>query len=76
MTNWQAHWQEQIDAAQQLTAYLIDGKRVPRTAHDGAQPCRDCAVTHGQLHVPPCCVERCPGCGAQAITCECNRGYN
>lgn len=69
-------WQEKIDAAQQQTAYLIDGKPVPRIAHSQAQPCSDCAVTDGQLHVPSCCVERCPGCAAQAITCLCNRGYN
>ena len=70
------NWRAMIEAAQTQGTYLIDSKPIPRIAHGDTQPCSDCAVEHGQLHVPGCCVERCPGCAAQAISCLCNRGYN
>ncbi len=39
-----------------------------------AQPeqCRDCGVALGKLHVMGCGIERCPRCGHQYMTCECN----
>ncbi len=35
--------------------------------------CRDCGVAVGHLHVPGCCVERCPRCrvGQAYGGCEC-----
>jgi predicted Zn-ribbon and HTH transcriptional regulator len=35
--------------------------------------CRDCGVAIGELHVPFCCVEECPKCRAQALSCLCER---
>lgn len=33
--------------------------------------CRDCGTPLNGLHHPGCDVERCPGCGGQAIGCDC-----
>ncbi len=32
--------------------------------------CRDCNVLTGGFHHPGCCIERCPKCEGQAITCD------
>jgi hypothetical protein len=34
-------------------------------------PCRDCRTPPGGVHHPGCCVERCPACRGQAISCGC-----
>ena len=36
------------------------------------KPCHDCRVIKGQIHVFGCDVERCPVCGGQLISCECD----
>ena len=71
-------WQERIDAAQRLTTVMIDGVDLARQPYGGEVPglplrprCRDCATELGDLHVPGCCVERCPACGDQAAWCGC-----
>lgn len=33
--------------------------------------CHDCAVPLGAFHHPGCDSEACPGCGGQAIACDC-----
>jgi hypothetical protein len=70
----------EIDEAQLQTTISIGGierqrLRYGEEADDwGAdrQPCHDCGVVKGQLHVFGCDVERCPVCGGQVIFCECN----
>lgn len=37
--------------------------------------CRDCGSTPGHLHHPGCCVEECPACGGQVLSCDCDKGY-
>ena len=51
----------------------IGGQEYQRLRHAGLTRCRDCAVLPGQIHVEPCCVERCPRCHVgQYITCSCH----
>jgi hypothetical protein len=74
-----SYWPERIEQAQQEPTYRIGGRDLPRVRYGqeridwGAerQPCHDCRVQAGQLHVPSCDVEECPNCGEQAITCDC-----
>jgi hypothetical protein len=74
-------WQEFIDAAQTDTDVIMgDGRVLPRIRY-GAEPddwgaddhpCRDCGAVKGQYHVYGLCgVERCPNCGGQLASCDC-----
>lgn len=81
---WKTYWKEQIELAQNLLAYKINGVEHNRVAfgreeserYTGHEPCRDCACNVGQLHVAGCCMERCPVCEGQAISCRCNYAPN
>jgi len=72
-------WPKKIVEAQEITDYTIEETTFPRVRYgsegrDGAadrQPCRDCGVIKGELHVIDCSVEQCPKCGGQIITCLC-----
>jgi hypothetical protein len=37
-----------------------------------SKTCHDCGCSKGQLHTMGCSVERCPRCGKQLISCDCN----
>jgi hypothetical protein len=39
------------------------------------RPCGDCSALPGEVHGPGCDMERCPGCGGQAIGCACLLDY-
>jgi hypothetical protein len=73
-------WPEKIQAAQLQPTVEIAGIERQRVRYGdeaedwGAdrQPCHDCRVIKGQFHVFGCDVERCPVCGGQMISCECD----
>jgi len=35
------------------------------------EPCRDCNVADGGVHHDGCCLEECPACNGQRISCRC-----
>lgn len=70
----------ELDAAQLVPDYVIGGKRMPRIRFGDEQEdwgadrgiCHDCGAAKGQFHAGAGCdVERCPSCGGQVISCEC-----
>lgn len=74
--HWSVTWAARKAEAQRRThvhLFKVPFARKPYGPDhpNGGPTCRDCGVERGQLHVPSCCMERCPICTGQAIGCGC-----
>ena len=72
-------WPQRIQDAQLQLTYRIAGTEYARVPYgseqsdwDAEQPCHDCRVFKGELHVVSCDVEECPACGGQVLACDCD----
>ena len=73
-------WPARLAEAQAHPAIYRNGVELPRVRFGDEQrdwgatrgPCHDCAAIKGEFHGPGCDVERCPACGGQLISCDCN----
>ena len=78
---WRQYWEQEKRDAQEFTTLHVNGvpyARIPYGSEDyemaliaNEQPCHDCDVVKGQLHVSGCDMEQCPLCSGQAILCGC-----
>ena len=65
-------WEKAIAKAQELKQLTRGKQTYARIPYDNpGKKCHDCAVKHGQLHVPGCDMERCPRCKGQVFVCGC-----
>jgi hypothetical protein len=70
-------WPAEVMAAQEYKTIELHGNEYERLRRGvdwpslGEYPCHDCGIVDGQLHVPNCDMETCPGCFGQLITCGC-----
>lgn len=82
-----SYWPRRIIEAQDLQTFAIEGVEYPRIRwgeekgtddipNFASWPCHDCAIDRGQYHVPTCCVEQCPKCSGQLISCDCNTEWD
>jgi hypothetical protein len=71
-------WSRMVEAAQKVTHFRIAGQAFRRIPFGGApwdeqasETCHTCEASKGQLHVPTCDIEQCPGCGGHVVSCTC-----
>lgn len=62
---------KEIEDAQKVLNYSINGKKSQRIPNDSSCLCAYCQTQPGMLHLPGCLLERCPFCGEPAARCNC-----
>jgi hypothetical protein len=80
-TSMASFWPKKIKLAQKKKVYQITREftRIPYGEEYGMKrqankhPCRDCGVLKGQFHVSGCCIEQCPACECQILSCDCRK---
>lgn len=70
--------QEMLEGVSCLEKIQIDNKIYHRLAEDffeGDVKCHDCGIKNDgkSFHHYGCDMERCPVCGSQIISCDCNK---
>ena len=55
---------------------IINGVKHERVKAGTVERCHDCGARRGQYHHIGCDMERCPVCGGQLISCDCNAEYD
>ncbi|HUC03846.1 MAG TPA: hypothetical protein VL961_00510 [Acidimicrobiales bacterium] len=51
------------------------GAEKPPGSWDVSGPCTDCGTPVGGVHHPGCCVEQCPACLGQVLSCPCHAPF-
>ena len=59
-----------VDGKTLIKRYTVNTNEV-----DSRGRCFDCGAKIGFYHHPNCDVERCPNCGGQMLSCDCNFEY-
>ncbi len=74
-------YSKHFEISQECLYLYIDGVRYKRLAWGqessfpsdlADKPCHDCGAIRGQYHSLLCDMERCPKCGEQEMSCDCN----
>lgn len=61
-----------IDNTNKMPELTIQGKVWKRFPYDDQEmKCGDCGAAAGEYHFAGCDMERCPKCGRQLISCDC-----
>lgn len=66
-----------------VSSLIVDGKRHKRIKFgsvndlfpDQRGRCGDCGARRGHFHHVGCDCERCPACGHQLLSCDCNAEF-
>lgn len=75
------HVRGTIDFCREYEAKEVHVQRIPFGKEQNfhgceSDTCGDCGAPYGVFHFLRCDIERCPICGGQLLTCDCQDEYN